>query len=123
MSKPASVVILCALAVTASTVSLGAGIACPKGTSPNGEQTPDVNEAWCEVQWHGATVMHGPYRSWWSNGKLGTYGQYVYGKAEGKWRGWYKTGELQGEEWFENGKSVKVIYYDKKGHVVSEPET
>jgi antitoxin component YwqK of YwqJK toxin-antitoxin module len=67
--------------------------------------------------------MHGPYRSWWPNGKLGTSGQYVYGKAEGKWRGWYRTGELQGEEWFENGKSVKVIYYDKKGHIVSEPET
>jgi antitoxin component YwqK of YwqJK toxin-antitoxin module len=67
--------------------------------------------------------MHGPYREWWPSGKPSVVGQYVYGKAEGRWQGWYETGELQGEEWFVKGKVVRSVYYDKKGHVVSEPET
>lgn len=97
-------------------------ITCPKGTTLHGETTPDVREAWCELRWHGKTVQHGPYRAWWLNGTLGTLGQYVYGKAEGKWRGWYQTGQLQGEEWFSKGNKVKSLYYDRKGHVVAEPE-
>jgi hypothetical protein len=97
-------------------------ITCPKGTTLHGETTPDVREAWCELRWHGKTVQHGPYRAWWLNGTLGTLGQYVYGKAEGKWRGWYQTGQLQGEEWFSEGNKVKSLYYDRKGHVVAEPE-
>jgi antitoxin component YwqK of YwqJK toxin-antitoxin module len=106
-----------------SAMARSGDVTCPKGTVPNGEITPEVKEAWCEIMWHGKTVQHGPYRSWWPNGKLGTTGQYVYGKAEGKWQGWYSTGQLQGEEWFENGRKVKAIYYDRKGNVAHEPET
>ena len=102
---------------------LAGDIVCPKGTLPNGEETPDVKEAWCETPWHGKTVQHGPYRSWWPNGKLGTKGQYVYGKADGKWQGWYSNGELQGEEWFDLGRKVKARYFDKQGHPAHEPET
>lgn len=97
-------------------------IGCPEGAKPNGETTPEVSEAWCEISKGGKTVQHGPYRAWWPNGKLGTEGQYDYGKAVGHWRGWYETGELQGEEWFENGIKVKVRYFDKKGHEIPKPK-
>ncbi|MDH4164603.1 MAG: hypothetical protein OEW15_18220 [Nitrospirota bacterium] len=79
------------------------GIGCPKGTKPKGEQTPEVSEAWCDKSVSGKVVMHGPYRSWWPNGKLGTEGKYENGKQVGLLRGWYESGELQGEELFENG--------------------
>ena len=111
------------LALGVASVAFSGDITCPKGSRPNGEDTPDLKEAWCETTWHGQTVQHGPYRAWWANGKLGTSGQYVYGKAEGKWRGWYPSGQLQGEEWFQGGKKLKSRYFDKKGHVANEPET
>jgi len=104
-------------------LALADGIGCPKGTTPNGESEPDVSEAWCEILKDGRTVQHGPYRSWWPNGKLGTEGQYEYGKQTGRWRGWYETGELQGEEWYEHGKKVKARYFDKQGHEIPEPKT
>lgn len=94
------------------------GIDCPAGTTPRGETTPDVSEAWCEVFKDGKTVHHGPYLAWWPNGKLGTKGQYEYGKPVGRWHGWYETGELQGEEWYENGKKVKSRHFDKKGNKI-----
>jgi len=97
-------------------------IGCPKGTKPNGETTPEVSEAWCETTKDGKTVQHGPYRAWWPDGRLGTEGQYEYGKAVGRWRGWYKTGELQGEEWFENGVKVKGHYSGKNDHVIQKPK-
>ena len=112
-----------ALVAAGSAMARGGEITCPKGTVPNGEDTQDVKEAWCEVLWHGKKVEHGPYRAWWPDGKLGTTGQYVYGKAEGKWRRWSSTGQLQEEEWFENGRKVKDIYYDDKGRVTHPPET
>lgn len=95
-----------------------AGIGCPKGTRPNGETLPEVREAWCEVMHDGKTVQHGPYRAWWPNGKRGNLGQYEYGKAVGKWTGWYPSGKLQGEEWFENGVVVKAHYFDEQGNRV-----
>lgn len=97
---------------------LAEGISCPKGTSPNGERTPDVSEAWCEDENH---KMHGPYRAWWPNGKLGNEGQYKHGAEIGKWRAWYESGKLQGEEWFENGDKKKGRYYDKQGHKIPGP--
>ncbi|MDH4099873.1 MAG: hypothetical protein OEV28_04800 [Nitrospirota bacterium] len=96
-------------------------IDCPKGTTPKAETTPEVSEAWCELHENGKAVMHGPFRAWWPNGKLGTEGQYDHGKAVGVWRGWYETGELQGEEWFENGKKVRSRYLDKQGRETREP--
>ncbi len=111
------------LGVVCANAAARGGIGCPKGTTPNGEETPEVSEAWCELQWNGQTVQHGPYRAWWPNGKLGTTGQYDHGKAVGKWTGWYSSGELQGEEWFQNGKKVKARYLDRKGREVDHPET
>ena len=121
MQRIRSVALVLGLGVVGA--ALAGDITCPKGTKPNGEDTPDVKEAWCEITWHGQTVQHGPYRAWWPNGKLGTSGQYVYGKAEGKWIGWYPSGQVQGEEWFESGKKVKGRYFDKLGHETNVPET
>ena len=93
------------------------GIVCPEGTKPNGEQTPEVSEAWCELKWKGKIVLHGPYRSWWSNGKLGNVGQYEKGKAVGKWMAWYETGQKQAEETFFNGKKVSETLWNKDGSI------
>ncbi len=110
---------LCFLALgLTSQFAIAGGIGCPEGTTPNGETTPDVVEAWCE---DAKGEMHGPYRAWWPNKKLGNEGQYNHGKATGKWRAWYETGEIQGEEWFEDGKKFKGRYYDKQGHEIPEP--
>ena len=71
-------------------------IACPAGTKANGETTPDVSEAWCELFLEGGVVQHGPTRSWYPNGVLGTTGQYDEGKPVGKWHGWYESGAREG---------------------------
>jgi antitoxin component YwqK of YwqJK toxin-antitoxin module len=97
------------------------GIGCPKDTTPNGEETPDGSEAWCETMKEGKIVMHGPYSTWHSNGKLRSKGQYEFGKAAGQWRGWYESGELQGEVWFQNGEKAKSRYLNKQGHEIPAP--
>ncbi len=87
---------------------------CPPGTVANGEQTPDVDEEWCEIP--GAPpVLHGPYRAWWPNGKLGTRGQYTTGKRTGKWIGWYPSGKLQGNEWYVSDKLSRSEYWKESG--------
>jgi hypothetical protein len=50
---------------------LADGIGCPAGTTPRGEETPEATEAWCEDANY---KMHGPFRAWWPNGKLGIEG-------------------------------------------------
>jgi hypothetical protein len=120
-SPPLPILLILSTALIPS-IALTAGIVCPNGTTPRVETTPDSRKAWCELQWNGKTVNHGPYRSWWSNGRLGTEGTYVSGRQDGKWRGWYPSGQLQGEEWYDNGRMVRSRYYDKKGRVVGRPE-
>lgn len=91
------------------------GLNCPTGSRPNGETTPEVREAWCEVIRDGKVVQHGPSKTWWPNGKLASTGQYNYGVPVGKWTGWFPSGKLQGEEWFEAGVRVKARYFDESG--------
>ncbi len=101
---------------------LANNIECPKGTTLKRETTPEVSEAWCEILVDGKTVMHGPYRVWWPNGKLGTKGQYHYGKMVGHWRGWYDNGKPQGDEWFDDGRKVKGRYWSKHGKEIPKPD-
>ena len=96
-------------------------IVCPDGTRPNGETTPEVREAWCELNHEGTVVQHGPYRAWWPNGVLGTSGQFLLGKAVGEWKGWFPSGKPQGEEWFEDGRLVRARYWNEDGESVAEP--
>jgi hypothetical protein len=91
---------------------------CPKGTIPNGEGTPEVSEAWCERSLDRS--MHGPYRAWWPNKKLGTTGQYANGVAVGRWTGWYQSGRIQGYEWFEAGKLIRSQYWDESGNAIQK---
>jgi len=90
-------------------------IDCPEGTIISGETTPEVREAWCEINLKGKTVLHGPYRAWYPNGKLGTSGHYDKGKPVGTWYGWYESGARQGEEVFVDGKKVSSKYWEEKG--------
>ena len=103
--------------------SFAGDIGCPAGTTPNSETTTDVSEAWCETIKEGKTVMHGPYRSWWPNGKLGNQGQYNYGQMTGRWHAWHENGKLQGDESYAKGGKVKGLYWDKNGHKTQEPKT
>ena len=109
----------CAFAV-GGCASSNENIECPVGTTSAGETTPEVREAWCELERNGTVVQHGPYRAWWPNGKLGSSGQYSYGQPVGKWTGWFPSGTIQGEEWFEDGTLVKSRYYTEQGEEVSE---
>ena len=94
---------------------------CPKGTTVNGERTPEVSEAWCETLRGGHAVFHGPYRARWPNGQLGTEGEYRDNKAVGTWKGWYPDGKPQGEEFFEDGRLVRGRYWDRSGTPIPKP--
>jgi antitoxin component YwqK of YwqJK toxin-antitoxin module len=100
-----------------------ADIGCPNGTVPNGEKTPDVSEAWCELV-AAKAVRHGPYRAWYPNGVAGTEENFDYGKLEGKatyrWKngkvqavGQYKSGRRDGvwKFWMESGASAGQADY------------
>lgn len=110
-------------ALVLSDNSFADGIGCPAGTTPNGETTPEVSEAWCEITRDGKVDMHGPYRAWWPNGRLGDQGQYSYGQMTGRWRAWHKNGKLQAEEWYDKGHKTKGFYWDKNGIKSQEPKT
>ena len=62
--------------------------------------------------------MHGPYRAWWPNGRLGTKGQYEDGVQVGEWVGWYASGKLQGREWYVKGKLSHSEYWSESGQRV-----
>jgi antitoxin component YwqK of YwqJK toxin-antitoxin module len=63
-------------------------------------------------------LFHGPFRSWWQNGRLRSKGRHVLGKKEGTWRfffekakalsskGVYRDGKKEGhwEEYWPNGR-------------------
>lgn len=52
-------------------------------------------------------VAHGPYRSFWSSGFVGTEGQYVNGLQEDEWRFYDRdTGELQEVIQFKAGREI-----------------
>src|SRR2546427_4601198 len=62
--------VMMALLVLMPAAGLAGELSCPRGTTPNGERTPEVSEAWCETMRDGRVVFHGPYRAWWPNGQL-----------------------------------------------------
>lgn len=70
---------------------------------------------------NGNTVMHGPYRGWWPNGKLGTFGQHENAVTEGKWSYWHRNGRLQSREWFKAGELVRGQYWDESGKPMNKP--
>ena len=99
----------------------GQSLTCPAATTPKGERTPEVSEAWCEALHEGKVVLHGPYRAWWPNGQLGTDGRYHYGRPVGVWKGWYVDGKRQGEESFEDGRRIGGGYWNENGKQVANP--
>ena len=60
-------------------------------------------------------VLHGPYRAWWPNGALGNLGQYDLGEPVGKWTSWYFDGQLESEQWYENGTLIRERRWDRNG--------
>lgn len=112
-----------------STATLANEIECPAGTAVNTEQSAGGESAWCELETD-RSVLHGPYRAWYTNGVLGTEEDYVLGKAsghavyhwgsghkqaqgrykagmrEGWWRFWDKTGTPAGRVRYRDGTVV-----------------
>ena len=109
------------LLVVVPAVADGQRLTCPAGTTPKGERTPEVSEAWCEALHEGKVVLHGPYRAWWPNGQLRTDGRYHYGRPVGVWKGWYVDGKRQGEESFEDGRRIGGRYWNENGKQVANP--
>ncbi len=97
------------------------GIGCPDGTKANGETMPEVSEAWCELKTNEGVVLHGPYRSWYPNGTLGTRGQLEKGKPVGRWYGWYESGAKEGEIVYEDGEIISEIYWTEEGIETKSP--
>jgi antitoxin component YwqK of YwqJK toxin-antitoxin module len=53
-------------------------------------------------------VLHGPYRDFWSNGRVSLEGQYQNGMKEGEWRFYDQdTGELREVLQFVAGREVR----------------
>jgi antitoxin component YwqK of YwqJK toxin-antitoxin module len=123
-------VILLAIVQTAA---LAENIVCQQGTVPNGEKTPDVREAWCELETD-RSLLHGPYRSWYGDGVLGTAENYNHGKRDGQaeyhWgngnpqaSGQYRQGLRDGIWTFHElygGPVIRVKYHN--GKIVSGHE-
>ena len=98
------------------------GIGCPEGTIPNGESVPEIREAWCELHADEGVVQHGPYRSWYPDGTLGTKGQFDRGKPDGHWYGWHTNGAKQGEIIYDDGEIASLVYWNEDGVEVDSPE-
>jgi len=122
-------VMLCLISFTA----LAEDIGCPKGTIQNGENEPGITQAWCELATD-RSQFHGPYRSWYGNGVLGTMENFNHGKRDGKaeyrWgngrlqaSGQYKNGEREGSWVFSDVKGVKTSHAKyKHGKLISGHE-
>ena len=103
------------LFLTVYPVVVLAAIGCPKGTVPNGEQTHEVSEAWCELETNRA-LLHGPYRAWYSNGVAGTIEHYDQGKREGKAAYRWDNGKKQATGQYKNGVWEGVwLFWEKSG--------
>lgn len=115
---------LCLISSTTLAENIGTAVAenigCPKGTIQNGENDPGITQAWCELA-SDRSQFHGPYRSWYGNGVLGTMENFNHGKRDGKaeyrWgngrlqaSGQYKNGEREGSWVFSDVKGVKTSH-------------
>jgi len=113
--------------------ALAKDIGCPIGTIQNGENQPGITQSWCELA-ADRSQFHGPYRSWYGNGVLGTMENFNHGKRDGKaeyrWgngrlqaSGQYKNGEREGKWMFSDVSGTKtdhVLY--KHGKLISGHE-
>jgi hypothetical protein len=85
----------------ASLAAASEDIGCPRGTVQNGVRMPGVTEAWCELKTD-RSQFHGPYRSWYGNGVLGTKENYKHGKRDGKAEYHWGNGKLQASGQYRN---------------------
>lgn len=93
---------------------------CPTGTKEYGQMPPGGSEMWCAKD--GATpVRHGPARSWYSDGRPQSAGQYAEGVRTGHWWFWTQEGHVEREGDFLNGAEAGywTVYRDD-GSVSSE---
>jgi antitoxin component YwqK of YwqJK toxin-antitoxin module len=51
-------------------------------------------------------ASHGPYRDYWSNGRVSLEGQYLHGIQEGEWRCYNRDGSLREVLHFQGGREV-----------------
>ena len=87
----------------ASKSAAAVGLACPEGTTQRGAAPPDGQRVWCETS---GGVSHGPFRSWYADGKRKAEGSFDQGEADGEWSSWYETGQLRSRGRYERGAPV-----------------
>lgn len=68
---------------------------CPSGTEQLGAEPPEGDMSWC-VDNDGN--KHGPYKTWYENGKIESEGEYSKGVRIGTWRYWSPSGKLERTE-------------------------
>jgi len=97
---------------------IGAGGACPQGSSPKEQSTLEAREAWCETA---DGVRHGPRRAWHSNGTPWFDGEYRLGKREGSWTFWYPSGGVMTTATYKEDKADGLVvrrYESGEQHLV-----
>jgi antitoxin component YwqK of YwqJK toxin-antitoxin module len=105
---------LTALIVIAIWTLESAAVSCPVGTKPVTQELPQDKEERCILERNGK--RHGPFQTWYPNGRLRQEGNYRYGQAQGQWTYYYPNGQkrMQGNwrfgkaqgswtYWHENG--------------------
>ncbi len=59
------------------------------------------------VRWHirpQDIKLHGSWRNWYDNGRLGSEGTNKNGEPNGHWKSWYESGQLKSEGTYKNGE-------------------
>ncbi len=80
---------------------------CPAGAELLGDAPPKGVEEWCQKRTaDDRYVKHGPYRSWFKNGRKKVRGAYRDGQRHGPWREWYRSGQPALEGTYTDGKQT-----------------
>ena len=119
--------ILLLMAISAPSVVIAASISCTDGTT----LVEKKNESFCEKRDKrtGKSIKHGPYISYYKNGKVASQGSYQNGQRADLWIDYYDTGKKKAERhidlpnikittWFVNGKKLEegqLVRWEKSG--------
>ena len=73
--------------------ALDPSVSCPDGTRVHTTIDRTIRRQWCFIPEAG--TRHGPYRSWYPNGRLRVRGQYAAGQQTGTWTSWSEDGRAR----------------------------
>ncbi|MCC6953819.1 MAG: hypothetical protein IT290_06850, partial [Deltaproteobacteria bacterium] len=90
---------------------------CPAGTEVVGSPPPDGTELFCAKGQKGATIKHGPYRSWYERGGAKKIeGNFTNGEKDGLFTTWYdRAGKMRREVFMKGYRHGKAEMWYKNG--------